>query len=49
MRHVVPRTAGDGAEALLPRRVPDLQLDPFAIDQHLLDLEVDAAGKGHDG
>ena len=36
------RTRGDGAEALLPRRVPDLQLDPLAAQLDLADLEVDA-------
>lgn len=36
-------TAGDGAEALLACGVPYLQLDPFAIDQHLLDLEINTA------
>jgi hypothetical protein len=35
------RTAGDGAEPLLARGVPNLQLDPFVVEEHLLDLEVD--------
>jgi hypothetical protein len=35
-------TAGDGPEALLPGCVPDLQLDPLAVQEDLLDLEVDA-------
>jgi hypothetical protein len=44
------RTAGDGAEALLPRGVPNLQLDPLAVDQHLFDLKIDPAaiGGSHD-
>ncbi len=33
---------GDGPEALLPGRVPDLQLDALAADVHRADLEVDA-------
>mmetsp|Transcript_20604 Transcript_20604/g.53250 ORF Transcript_20604/g.53250 Transcript_20604/m.53250 type:complete len:238 (+) Transcript_20604:150-863(+) len=32
----------DRAEALLPRRVPDLQLDGLAIELNRADLEVDA-------
>lgn len=35
---------GDGAETLLARRVPDLQLDPLAIELDRPDLEVDADG-----
>eukprot|EP00538_Stauroneis_constricta_P002615 CAMPEP_0119545592 /NCGR_PEP_ID=MMETSP1352-20130426/296_1 /TAXON_ID=265584 /ORGANISM="Stauroneis constricta, Strain CCMP1120" /LENGTH=265 /DNA_ID=CAMNT_0007590159 /DNA_START=330 /DNA_END=1129 /DNA_ORIENTATION=+ len=35
---------GDGAEALLAGRVPDLQLDLGAVDVDVLDLEVDADG-----
>jgi hypothetical protein len=41
---VAARTAGDRAEALLPRGVPDLQLHPLVVDEHLLDLEVYADG-----
>ena len=32
----------DRAEALLARRVPDLQLDPLVVDVNLLDFEVNA-------
>jgi len=35
---------GDRAEALLARRVPDLELDSLAVDLDVLDLEVDADG-----
>mmetsp|Transcript_15475 Transcript_15475/g.30563 ORF Transcript_15475/g.30563 Transcript_15475/m.30563 type:complete len:222 (+) Transcript_15475:36-701(+) len=35
---------GDGAEALLPRRVPDLQLELLALLLDGADLEVDADG-----
>ena len=35
---------GDGAEALLAGRVPDLQLDALAIELDGPDLEVDADG-----
>jgi len=31
----------DRAEALLPRRVPDLKLHALAVDLHRLDFEVD--------
>ena len=37
------RTAGDGAETLLPGRVPNLQLHPLVLQQDLLYFEVDAA------
>ena len=43
-RGCVKPTTGDSAEALLARCVPDLQLDPFVVQQNLLDLEVDPAG-----
>ena len=36
-------TASDGPEALLPRCVPDLELNPFVVQQNLLDLEVNPA------
>ena len=36
---------GDGAEALLARRVPDLQLDALAVELDGPDLEVDADGR----
>ena len=39
-RRARPLTAGDGAEPLLPGRVPYLQLDPLAVDQHLAHFEV---------
>ena len=39
------RTARDGAEPLLPRSVPHLQLGPPPVQQHLFDLKVDAAGE----
>mmetsp|Transcript_9415 Transcript_9415/g.21249 ORF Transcript_9415/g.21249 Transcript_9415/m.21249 type:complete len:246 (-) Transcript_9415:98-835(-) len=35
---------GNSAESLLPRRVPNLQLDSFSVDLHVLNLEVDADG-----
>jgi hypothetical protein len=35
------RTAGDCPEALLPRSVPNLQLDPFVVEEDLFDLEID--------
>ena len=38
-----PRTACYCTEALLTGRVPDLQLDPFVVQQDLLDFEVDPA------
>jgi hypothetical protein len=38
----------DGAEALLARRVPDLQLDPLAVELDRPDLEVDA-DRGDEG
>lgn len=34
--------AGDGAEAFLSRRVPDLQLHPLAVHRHSPDLKVHA-------
>ena len=34
-------SCGDGPEALLPRRVPDLQLDALAFDFNGFDLEID--------
>lgn len=34
----------DGSESLLTRRVPDLQLDPLALDVHRPDLEVHTDG-----
>ena len=37
--------AGDGLEALLAGRVPDLQLDRLAVDLDRADLEVDADGR----
>jgi len=40
---------GDGAEALLARRVPDLQLDALAVQLDRLDLEVDADGGDEGG
>jgi len=40
---------GDGAETLLPRGIPDLQLDSFAIDLHILDLEVNTDGGNESG
>jgi hypothetical protein len=36
-------TTGDGAEALLPCRVPYLQLHPFVVKKNLFDLEVNPA------
>ena len=33
---------GDGPEALLPRRVPDLQLELLVVQREGLNLEVDA-------
>jgi hypothetical protein len=35
---------GDGAEALLAGRVPDLELDLLAVELEVADLEVDADG-----
>jgi len=40
---------GDGAETLLPRGIPDLQLDSFPIDLHVLDLEVNTDGGNESG
>ena len=40
---------GDGAEALLPRGIPDLHLDSLAINLHILDLEVDTDGGNESG
>lgn len=37
-------TGGDGAEALLAGRVPDLQLDALGVELDGADLEVDADG-----
>lgn len=34
----------DGAKTLLPRSIPNLQLDSLAVDFHVLDLEVDSDG-----
>jgi len=57
IRHVVHKEnalgapevrGGDSPEALLPRRVPDLQLDALAIQLDVLDLEVDA-NRGNEG
>ena len=39
----------DGPEPLLPRRVPDLQLDPLAVELDGPDLEVDADGRDEGG
>ena len=33
-------TAGDRAESFLPRCVPDLQFDPFVVEEQLLYFEV---------
>jgi hypothetical protein len=33
---------GDGAEPLLARRVPNLQLDPLSVQLDVLNFEVDA-------
>ncbi len=58
VRHVVdqqdPHRAAvvgrrDGAEALLPGRVPYLELDPLAVELDGPDLEVDADGGDEGG
>lgn len=44
--HGTPVVGGsDGAEALLPCRIPDLQLHPLAVQLDGPDLEVDADGR----
>ncbi len=41
--HSRQRTTGNCAKPFLPSCVPDLQLDPFVVEEDLLDLEVDTA------
>ena len=40
---------GDGAETLLPRSIPNLQLDSLAVDLHILDLEINTNGGNESG
>mmetsp|Transcript_21046 Transcript_21046/g.35947 ORF Transcript_21046/g.35947 Transcript_21046/m.35947 type:complete len:88 (+) Transcript_21046:560-823(+) len=58
VRHVVHKQdtlssaeigGGNGAETLLPRGVPNLQLDSLAIDLHILDLEINTDGGDESG
>lgn len=45
-----PKVAGgDGSKPFLPRGIPDLKLDAFAVDFDVFDFEVDADGGDEGG